>query len=188
MTQWQNQPAIVIASGPSLTLDDIELVRESGINTVAVNSTWEKVRFCHAIYAADLHWWAANAHRIDIGAERWTCSHGAAVTYDGQYRRQPTKDGYNSGANAIEFVCHLGADPVLMLGFDCSVKHGVHHHGKHRFIKARNPGQEQCQQWRQEFKQLAKKLAGKRIVNCSRYSEIKAFPVVDLKHALNSNL
>ncbi len=65
--------AIVIASGPSLTPEDVRLAMASGWPVIAVNSSWQRVPGCDVIYAGDIEWWAANAHRIDSSAERWTC-------------------------------------------------------------------------------------------------------------------
>lgn len=129
---WQNQPCAVIASGPSLAWDDyadVELIKQSGIKTVAVNSSWQVARFCDVIYAGDTAWWRYNHKSVDIDAVRWSCSRPAKQMYGCFYRERKIKPGYNSGANAIELAAnHYKADPIILVGFDCSTKHGVHHH------------------------------------------------------------
>lgn len=180
---WDDQPAIVIASGPSLTLDDIALVEKAKLFTVAVNSTWEKVRFCDVIYAGDQAWWRHNQAKIDIPAQRWTCSRAAATLYGGHYRNRKVIPGYNSGANAVELVANVfRATPVLMLGFDCSLKHGVHHHGLHE--RTGNPTPERVERWKLQFNSLQTKTANTEIINCSRYTEIENFPKRDLDEVL----
>lgn len=186
MTNWKGQPAIVIASGPSLGFDDyadVEIVRESGIKVVAVNTTWERVPFCDVLYAGDRCWWGHNEDKINIDAERWTCSKPAATLNGATYRPRKIKPGYNSGANAIELAANVfKANPVLMLGFDCSIKHGIHHHGAHK--KSGNPNDRRCHMWKNQFKNLVKVCGDTRLINCSRYTEIKGVERMDLKKAL----
>lgn len=183
---WEGMPCVVVASGPSLGWDDyadVDLLKRSGINTVAVNNTWEKVRFCKAIYAGDGVWWKYNHGIIDIQAERWTCARSAVNMYGCIYRARFIKPGYNSGANAIELTANVfKANPVIMLGFDCSIKHGVHHHGNHK--NTSNPTADRAARWMPQFKNLVEKTHGTEVINCSRYSEIDYFPKKDLKETL----
>lgn len=179
-------PCVVIASGPSLAWDDyadLALIEKSGIKTIAVNNSWERARFCDVVYAGDGCWWRYNQSNIDIPAERWTCSKSAVNLYSCNYRARFIKPGYNSGANAVELAVNVfNADPVILLGFDCSVKHGVHHHGSHKHTA--NPTPDRSERWKPQFKSLAGKCKGAMIVNCSRYSEIDYFPRMGLKEAL----
>lgn len=180
---WRDQPAAVLASGPSLCQEDINLIRESGINTIAVNTTWESARFCDAIYGGDSAWWRYNHTRVDIQAARWTCAKAAQTLYDCHYRPRYVKPGYNSGANAVELAAnHYGASTVIMLGFDCSIVHGIHHHGKHP--KTSNPTADRCERWKPQFKSLRQITKGRDIINCSRYTEITYFPQRDLREVL----
>jgi len=181
--QWEGEPCAVLASGPSLHENDIALIEKSGIKTIAVNTTWEKVRFCDVIYAGDGIWWKYNHSKIDIPAERWTCAKSPVHLYDCTYRARFIKPGYNSGANAIEVAANVfKASLVIMLGFDCSVKHGVHHHGKHKHTS--NPTADRAARWRPQFKNLREKTEGTEVINCSRFTEINSFPQRDLKELL----
>lgn len=186
MDIWAGKPCAVVASGPSLGWDnyaDIDLLKSSGINVLAVNNTWEKVRFCKAIYAGDGVWWKYNHKNIDIDVERWTCARGAVNMYGCVYRARYVKPGYNSGANAVELAANVfKANPVILLGFDCSVKHGVHHHGDHKHTS--NPTPDRTARWMPQFKSLLEKTNGTEIVNCSRYSEIPYFKKGDLRETL----
>lgn len=183
---WSGQPAIVIASGPSLGFDDyadVEIVRQSGIKVIAVNSTWERVRFCDVLYAGDSSWWRHNVGKIDIDCERWTCSKPAATLYGAKYRDRKIKPGYNSGANAVELAANVfNANPVLMVGFDCSLRHGLHHHGKHP--KTTNPTHERLHIWQKQFKSLVRVCPNTRLINCSRYTEIRCIDVATLEDAI----
>lgn len=182
---WR-QPCAVIASGPSLAWDnyaDVELIRQAGIKTIAVNNSWEVARFCDVIYAGDGVWWKHNHKDIDISAERWALSRSAVNLYGCQYRGRVTKDGYNSGANAIELAANVyKARPIILLGFDCSLRHGVHHHGKH--AKTKNPHAERVSLWGGHFAGVAKKIGKTPVFNCSRYTELDMFPRRDLREML----
>jgi hypothetical protein len=180
--RWAGRTVICLASGPSLTLEDIERVRLSGLNTIAVNTTWEKVRFCDVLYAGDNAWWRDNIKFVDIPAERWTCSKSAAQVHKIRYRQKWIKDGYNSGALAIELAAFFGASVVLMLGYDCSVKNGSHHHGDHP--KTHNPTPDRCKTWEGQFRQLNKLCTETQIINCSRETALECFPRMDLESAL----
>lgn len=181
-----NDVVAVLASGPSLGWDDyadVKLIESLKIKTIAVNSTWRCVRFCDVIYAGDTCWWRYEAGKIDIEAERWTCAKSAMRLYGCQYRDRKVKPGYNSGANAVEVAANVyGAKAVIMLGFDCSIKHGSHHHGNHK--KTPNPNADRMPQWKKQFKSLLSVCENSRLINCSRYTEIDFIERMDLKKAV----
>lgn len=183
-------PCIVMASGPSLGFDgyaDVELVRQSGLKVIVVNSTHEIAPWADAIYAGDSMWWKANESKVPKHMERWACSKASASLFGCTYRARFIKPGYNSGANAIEVAANVyKANPVILLGFDMSVKFGTHHHGDH--TKTTNPTPDRCARWKPQFKSLRERAEGTQIINCSRYSEIPYFPMRDLQEVLNECL
>lgn len=183
---WSGQPCIVIGSGPSLAWDnyaDVDLVKKSGIKTIAVNTTWEKVKFCDVIYAGDGAWWKYNQSSINIPAVRFTSFRAAERIYGCHYTPTVTKKGYNSGANALFVAAKiLRANPVLLLGFDCSTRHGVHHHENHK--NTSNPTRDRAERWKPQFKEAVSRSKNTRFINCSRYSEIKFIKKADLQRTL----
>ncbi len=178
---------VVMASGPSLGFDDffdVELVRQSGLFTVTVNTTWKRAPWCDVIFAGDMAWWRVHGPKVTCGAKRWTCSKTAAKRFACEYRGRQIKPGYNSGACAVELAANVyKAKKVIMLGFDGSVRHGVHHHGKHK--KTGNPDSTRCKQWRRQFKHMVDICPKTRIVNCSAYTEIDVIDRGDLMAELN---
>jgi hypothetical protein len=177
--RWES--AVCIASGPSLTEADVNLVRLSGVKTVTVNSSWKLAPWCDVIYAGDRVWWDAYGPEIDVKAKRYTCSKTAARLHRAKYRARPIGAHYNSGMCAIDVAQHFGAKTILLLGYDCSVTHGLHHHGKHKLTK--NPNETRCKEWQKQFRELAQILTS-RVINCSRYTEIDCFERMDLEQAL----
>lgn len=182
---WTGQAVVVIASGPSLTQEDCDLIEQSCFITIAVNSSWKMARFADVLYAGDLAWWKAYGHEVDIPAERWSCTRQATHHFRTKYHH--TYGGeFNSGQRAIQFAVERGAARVILLGFDGSVRHGLHWHGPHD--KTGNPDEVKVKKWRRQFALVAAqaKRAGCEVVNCSRYTELTCFPMESLENTLES--
>lgn len=180
-------PAVIVASGPSLGWDDfadVKLLESVNIKTVAVNNTFERLPWCDLLYAGDGIWWKYHhKEALKLKCDMWACSKNPSILYGVRYRPRHIKPGYNSGANAIELVANVyNANPILLLGFDCSVKHGVHHHKDHK--NTRNPDADRCRRWKEQFKSVRGKTKKTTIINCSRYTEIPFFERADLRQTL----
>lgn len=168
---WLGETVVCIASGPSLTQADCDLVGASGLTTVVVNSSWKRARFASVIYGADFYWWDKYGREIDIDAERWTWSRRAADTFGLNHDALPLVVE-NSGLRAIDFAIRRGAKKVILLGYDCSVNNGVHWHSD--YPDHRNPDAVKCKTWQRQFAQLNRR--GCIVVNCSRYTALSCFP------------
>ncbi|WP_434462176.1 hypothetical protein ACMV5L_01750 [Serratia plymuthica] len=181
--KWKR--AICVASGPSLCREDVLLAQSAGWPLIAVNSSWEAVPECDVIYAGDWKWWSKYHERISIPAERWTCCPDAAA----EFNLQQHKAGgpFNSGQRAVQFAAAHGAKQILLLGYDCSLKHGIHWHGEYRAL--RNPDELSIRKWKRHYALLAREmnLCGVHVVNCSRHTELRCFPQKPLPLALNEN-
>lgn len=186
ITPW-NSPCVVLGSGPSLGWDDyadVETIKNAGLKTIAVNTTWEVARFCDIIYAGDAIWWKHNAKLIDIKAVRWTCARNAIGLYGCNYRARKIKPGYNSGALAIELAANVyKAAPIILLGFDISLAHGIHHHGKHKHTA--NPNGDRAKKWIAQFRCLKDRIGEAKVINCSRYTELGYFERRPLNEVLS---
>jgi hypothetical protein len=176
---WAGQTIVCIASGPSLTQEDCSLVEQSGLITIAVNSSWKLARFASVIYAADYRWWENYRGEIDIDAELWTWSERAAKVF-GLNQHHMLSGAENSGLRAMDFAIQRGASRIILLGYDCSVRNGTHWHGDH--TKTNNPDASRCKAWQNQFARLG--LHGCEVVNCSRFTALKCFP----KNSLEAEL
>lgn len=174
-----------IASGPSLTAQDCELVRQSGAKVIAVNNSWKMVPFCDYLYAGDSKWWRAYHREINIPAEKWTCSRIASDKFGAKLHL--AGGGYNSGMRAIQFAVIKGFKTIGLLGYDCSLKNGIHWHGLHESKFLKNPSEVKVHRWHQQFARAAEKAsaAGSKVLNCSRYTELQCFEKVSLEDVLN---
>lgn len=172
MKNWST--VACIASGPSLTHDDCMLVASSGLPTIAVNNSCQLLPSCDVVFASDLSWWNEYGELVPHCA-RWTTCKIAAQRYQLQLLKgRFLEQSYNSGQLAIELAISLGAQRILLLGYDCSIRIGTHWHGNYENI--RNPTLESVQRWRDEFLRLRQWAAGIEIINCSRRTELKVFP------------
>ena len=173
-----------IASGPSLTVQDCELVRQSGVKVIAVNNSWQMAPFCDYLYAGDSKWWRAYDREINIPAERWTCSSIASRRYGAKLHI--AGGAYNSGMRAIQFSIMKGFKIIGLLGYDCSLNNGVHWHGLHDKPFLKNPSAAKVLRWKSQFETVVGKarVAGAKVLNCSRYTELTCFDRVSLEEAL----
>lgn len=174
---------ICIASGPSLTPKDCMLAISSGYQIIAVNTSWQKVPKCQHIYAADCCWWEEHHSMIASSAKRWCGDEFTACRFGINCFLSALPGSYNSGQRAIELAIHLGASRILLLGYDCSIRHGIHWHGKHQLLA--NPDKFSVARWHDEFSRLHLIAGGAEIINCSRYTRLTCFPRQPLEAALS---
>ncbi|MDK1707024.1 hypothetical protein QOM18_01690 [Serratia marcescens] len=174
--------AIVLGSGPSLCVADVDSAMASGWPVIAVNSTWRMAPGCDVIYAGDREWWDEYHAHITSPAARWTCHPGAAARY--RLLLHVAQGAYNSGMRAVQFAAAQGAKRIILLGFDCSVEAGTHWHGDHP-AGLRNPTPGSPAKWQAHFEALTPLLSTTEIINCSRYSRLTLFRRLPLAAALS---
>jgi hypothetical protein len=179
---------VCIASGPSLTAEDCELVRASGHTTIVTNTTFRLCPWADALYGFDPLWW-----RVYIAEVRQTfrgrlfCQSFHRIRHDIECARMyPAFRSFgNSGANAGALAMAAGARRVVLLGYDCALTGGrSHHHGDHP------PGLRNCDtlpKWPGQFERLARwaEARGVSVLNASRESALTCFERVALEIALS---
>lgn len=200
--------AVVMASGPSMCVEDAERVREwqsadpENRATIVVNSTFRLLPDATILYSNDHDW--MEAHLPEIGEKfegRVICGH-LAYARDHVVDYLPfDKDatglasakhghiawGMNSGAAAISLAHFMGAQRIILLGFDQQwTGDKPRWHGRH-------PGQLQNQKpgfhrWAKWFVQAAidADALGVEIINCSRATSLTCFRRMELDEALCS--
>lgn len=174
--------AVCIASGPSLTAGDCDLVKESGHMTIAVNNSYLLAPFADVLYAGDRAWWAqyGKAAKAIMG-ECWTASHDAAERFG--IRRFEARDFENSGFQAIELaVLEKKADRIVLLGYD------MQHTGGKRHWHEDHPGQmenaDAVTDWPERFAGVRARFAHVDFINCTRETALTCFRRMKLEDAL----
>lgn len=183
--------AVILAGGPSLTLEQIEAARRSGHFTIVVNTTYEKMLDANVLYGGDFMWW--KAHIADIRAskfkgELWTQDNTTALRWPeikhirGGHRpglgRDIVHSNGNSGAQAINLAVIWGYKRLILLGFDMKLgpKGEKHHHPDHPHPCVQG---QTFDEWLHKFVQIARDLhdLGVEVINCTPGSALKLFPM-----------
>lgn len=173
---------VCVASGPSLSMEDCTALQSSGIESIAVNSSWRAVPFSMAICAGDGDWWDRNAGEIPAGMRKFCFIPAVARRHSLEYFRGITPAPHNSGQRAIELAYTLGARRIILLGYDCSLQAGIHWHGPHEGM--RNPTATSIAGWKREFLKTRLALHDADIINCSRHTELGCFRRASLQEVL----
>lgn len=169
---------ICIGSGPSLTQEDCERVRESGLPTIVVNTTYQLCPWAHILYAMDAHWWR---EYLDDVRQVFQGRLVSTFKNDKGIDRLHFQYGRNSGFGAINLAKKLGAKTVILLGYDCDrgPNGETHHHGDHP-PHLRNA--HRVNQWLGDFRSIQSQRI--RVINCSRHTRIPYFNRMSLEDAL----
>lgn len=178
---------VCIGSGPSLTTDDVNYVRDKVDAVIAINTSYLIAPWATALYAADCRWW--NWHRgapdfkglkysLDrMTRQKWPKVDTLRNTGQEGLELDPTglRTGMNSGYQAINLAVHFGASQIVLLGYDMQVSTDgrLHWHADHPH-KQRSP----YSSFLRLFPTLVKPLAklGIEVVNCSRRTALECFP------------
>lgn len=202
---WPGETVVCIASGPSLTAEDVALVRGKA-RVIAINANYTLAPWCDVLYAADAKFWRwiykgthpygdGPAFLREFAGLKYTLTRGAADVHksvtvlrrgiDTGLSVNPTtlNTGRNSGYQAINLAVLLGASRILLLGYDMQQgpKGQEHWHVDHP-NKSRSP----YQNFRSFYPSLVEplKAAGVEVINCTRRTALTCFPRMALEHAL----
>ena len=184
---WKGRTIVCIASGPSLTMEDCDLVRQSGLPVIVTNTTFRLCPWADALFAFDVKWWAEyheEVHRI-FGGLKYTYSN-AAIKYGAQ---SVINEGWfqsfsNSGACAIALGIASGASKIILLGYDCQKTNGkTHWHGDH---PEHLSNAATLKKWPAQFSNvgIAAKIKAVQIINASRETALTCFERARLEDVL----
>jgi hypothetical protein len=189
---WPSETFVCVASGPSLTEEDVLLCASREVRIVAVKDAIRLVPAgsVDALYACDAKWW--RHHKPTYEGLRYSIEPGAAEyatvlrnTGDRGLETDPSglRTGRNSGYQAVNLAVHLGAARVILLGYDMGDQAGKDHwFGRHPYPAMRPP----YQIFREFFPSIVEplKALGVEVINASRRTALDCFPRVRLEEAL----
>jgi hypothetical protein len=180
-----------LGSGPSLTPEDVELVRQwrTGDRKVyVVNNTWQLAPWADVLFAGDAIWIELEGPKVQFAGKKFTQRKNSGNGWD-----HPGSDFHwinNSGASLVSLAIHHGATKVYLLGFDCKrLKGRAHWHEAHAG-KSKNGRKMKdapnIEEWPHRFADLASyaKQRGVVVENCSRRSVLECFPKATLESVL----
>lgn len=178
-----------MASGPSLTLCDVEKVRRwrsEGSNraVIVTNTTYQIAPWADALYAMDTKWWLVHQNEVAsfggfklAGKRRTTdnCPVAQRIDFD---------QGGNSGAGAMLMAKLCGADKLILLGYDCQYSpagkrhwHGDHPRGLGNCVS--------MPKFYGQFQESFDELSSVDVVNASRSTALDLWPRQALDDALS---
>jgi hypothetical protein len=184
--KWAGRNVAVLATGPSLTKQDVVAVRDAGFITVAVNHAWTIAPWCDVIYAGDGRYWRAHHEEIEKvapQAKRFGKSANAHKKYGAKFVKTAMKGDYNSGQMGLEYALRQSPDLIVMLGFDVSLDDGYHFHGPHE--KTPNPAKGRMKRWVEQFARIPEQYAVDHVINCSRKTALAMFKREALEDVLS---
>lgn len=160
----------VLCTGPSLTRADVDLCRERCDKVVAVSDAFYLAPWADALVSYDKAWW--KAHKPAYEGPRYHCH---AEKIEGMEMVMPRPG--NSGALGVVVASRMNPTRIILLGADMK---GTHYFGKHTKPGLRHTSLMRFHEIKKEFAKLAKFP----VVNCSPDSDLKCFPKMSLREAL----
>lgn len=184
-----------IASGPSLTMEDVEYCRGKGkvyaVKEAALMAPWADV-----LYAADHDWWVNHKDRWQgFKGEKWTLENRAAEIFpelktikcrtEWKWSTTPgvIATGGNSGFQVINMAVLDGAQQVILLGYDYGYDPANQH--KHWWDNE-HPRESRCSNYVEWNKRLsaAAPLIQVPVINATRKTAITCFPRAKIQEIL----
>jgi len=198
LPDWSGETVVIVASGPSAASAPVSLARGLA-RVIAVNESWRLAPWADALWGCDVDWWDHAGGAPEFAGLKFTVDARAAEHWP-DLRLVPVRRphyaivqepigtvgwGGNGGFQAVNFAAHAGARRILLVGFDMSIRGGLHWHGPHPGAMA-NPRAGNVGVWRRTLDGAAAALAamGVEVVNCSEASTLRAYPKAPLEAAL----
>lgn len=138
---WSRETCVILASGPSLTPEQIDAVKHSTAKSITTNSTAFVAPWASVFYACDHLWFKTYHAKLDI-KRCWTQDRASAERYGINYIRQSARPGLgkrevqvngNSGFGATNLAFLFGCRRIILAGMDMRLgpKGQRHHHPDH---------------------------------------------------------
>jgi len=196
VTTW-----VCIASGPSLTQDDVDHCRGKA-RVVVVNDGYRLAPWADALYACDRPWW--DLHFNDVretfqgswyshskpATDQYGAHHVEGVDGEGLCKTPGCVHfGANGGYQVVNLAYHWGARRILLLGYDCQADpydpERTHWFGQHPGNLERG-SPEKFGKWIRRYRALYDdlKAEGVELINCSRQTAINFVPRMPIEEAL----
>lgn len=195
---WAGETAVLVGAGPSAK--DVDLEKAKGTaRFIAINDSWQLAPWADILYAVDWNWWKKFEGCPDFAGTKVTVEYQATRDWPGiRMLRCPrignrfdlTKSdtvgwGGNSGFGALNLAVKFGAKKIILVGYDVTLNHGVHWHGRHPDWM-HNPAENNIKVWRKALDGVAPIIAneGITVLNASPVSSLSAYPKMSFEEAL----
>lgn len=180
---WTGQTVAVLAGGTSLTQTSLEIVRQRGWKTIAINTTYKKAMWSDVLLGADADWWRHYyARQLEkFEGPKFHCQRFCNIEDVEYYAARPVANASNSAVHATHFAQDAKASRVVLVGIDLKITKLTHHHGDHP-RPLRNPTASDFRMalasWRKCAPGMKKTME---VVNANPNSALDVFPRVSLE-------
>jgi len=195
---FKGRTVVCMASGPSLTQQQVDMVKAAGLPTLVCNDSYRIAPFADLVYFADSKWWKWHKDKPEwktFAGEKCTIHSSAFQVDDPQVHvlKNLGHEGLSADSGGIVTGSHSGyqlvniatlTQParVVLLGYDCSRVNGKKHwFGDHP--DGTEPPYEAIRKRYNTMASAAERLKIE-ILNATPGSKIESFPMVELAGAL----
>lgn len=191
---WRGKTVLIVAGGPSLTASDVASARKHVDRTIAINNAVDIAPDADMLWFTDAKWAGVYRDRVERFSGRlatlenyhlqdefpgiW-CVHNlkSPPFYedgDGIY------PGNCGGYAALHLAAVMGAEKIVLIGYDCKLGTGIHWHGRHE-SPLHNPSRSMADEWVEQFSAIAPALfeRGIDVVNVTRDTALMCFRRAD---------
>jgi predicted peroxiredoxin len=166
----------VLATGPSMSQAVADSVRH--LRCIAVSDAYQLAPWAEAMVSIDMRWWRVHPEAMKFAGRKFTGDHDDA----GELEKVRIAPGMNSGVLGIRVARLLGAEEIILLGFD---GHGTHYFGPHP-EPLKNTTELRRQVHMDQHRQMHSDCcyAGVKIWNCTPGTAITSYPKAELAEVL----
>ena len=193
---WSGQTVVCIATGPSLTRSQLDVIRQSGVKTIGINDIGVREDWIDIWYAADYNFWKHYSNRAELVSMLKVCADDQMFKHPKivdlylnvldkakgkQFIPGYSLNGGHSGFQALCMAISFGAVRIILVGYDCKAKgHKTNFFGaKCQSLFKPSPYAD----WPAHYANL-KAPENVEILNATPGSAITAFPMVELELCL----
>jgi hypothetical protein len=139
-----NGTVVCIGTGPSLTMEQVQVARDKGFVLTGCNNVFLDVPDLAVLYACNYEWWDAYWGAVaNHPCEKWTTNVEAAERFGLNWIAEKNADGlstdpnlvhhgHGSGYSLVNLVYLMGATRIVLLGYD--LRYSSSYDGKNRVI------------------------------------------------------
>lgn len=163
----------IIATGQSLRQEDVDYLRGK-CKVVAVSDAYNLAPWADVLVSYDRAWWEANPSAVSFAGLKYAKTDQVrGVT---NFRTDEMPMGCNSGLMAMFVARMLGAERIILLGFDM---YGTHYFGPHE-KGLKNTSSIRFEQMKKQFTRFS----GCEVINSTRVSALDCYLKKPLREVL----
>lgn len=184
-------PSVIVcmASGPSLTLKQVALIKkwreattDEKRHIIAVNNTYERAPWADFLLAGDKEWWKNYDPNFE-GKKYSIQETGIKGVEVAPIKIKTANKVKNSGGSAMLLAKALGAVKIILVGYDLKIgRFGKRHWHKDHPRPLANASK--IEDWPARFESIKDEFKGIDVVNCSTDTALTIYRMNDLESEL----